>query len=119
MSYKTPKRVVFQHILSYTKRVMNDEILGLEWDDDNLRHILVESPHGLTRLLVETVKDTAPLLFINEPREGRSGTHVMIGPDADGRFWTVILLDRGLGIWRAITGWPSTKSEMSLYGRRD
>jgi hypothetical protein len=36
-----------------------------------------------------------------------------------GRFWTVILLELGSDLWRPITGWPSTGSEIRLYLDRE
>jgi hypothetical protein len=44
----------------------------------------------------------------------------MIGPDEDGRFWTIVLLYRDADLWRPITGWPSTNTEKRLYdGSKD
>jgi hypothetical protein len=45
---------------------------------------------------------------------------MMIGIAADGdppegRLWTVILLEKGGDLWRPITGWPSTGSEMRMF----
>jgi hypothetical protein len=35
-------------------------------------------------------------------------------------FWTVILLQLGDDLWRPITGWPSTGTEVRLFmGRKD
>ncbi len=82
-----------------------------EWDEENEGHC---APHGVTPLLVDQVKDRAPKFFPN--KEGKTGTHMMIGPDRTGRFWTIIVLPAGkAGMWRAITGWPSTNPEISHY----
>jgi hypothetical protein len=91
-----------------------EELDRFEWDDDNLRHVLQESPHGITPVLCETLKNDRPKMFPNTARPGRSGSHVLVGV-SDDRFWTVVLLNKGSGMWRPITGWPSTPSEIRLY----
>jgi hypothetical protein len=91
------------------------ELAAFEWDESNLYHMLVESPHGLGPDLCEEIKDDSPKLIPNRQRAGRSGSHLMVGPDKEGRFWTVVLLDRSRGLWRPITGWPSTANESRLY----
>jgi len=83
-----------------------------EWDERNERHA---AAHGVTPSLVIEVADTQPRFFPNSPGAGRSGSHLMIGPDARGRFWTVVLLDVSYERWRPITGWPSTNTEIRLY----
>jgi hypothetical protein len=95
-----------------------------EWDERNLRHIFEDSPHGLTPQIVQTVAASGPLLVPNQPGVGRSGSHIMIGMATEagaspGRFWTVILLDLGRDLWRPITGWPSTDSEIRLLNERE
>jgi hypothetical protein len=65
---------------------MNEPIHELEWDSGYLRHVLVVAPHGLTPEIAAAVKDGAPWL-LEETRPGRSGSHMMIGPDQSGRFW--------------------------------
>ncbi len=90
------------------------ELIEFEWDEVNETHC---ARHGLTPVLVEAVKDGRPKIFRN--KEGRTGTHMMIGADNEGRLWTMIMLPTGRpGIWRAITGWPSTNSEISLFERK-
>jgi hypothetical protein len=42
------------------------------------------------------------------------------GDPPQGDLWSVILLELGDDMWRPITGWPSTGSEMRLFtGRGD
>lgn len=84
----------------------------IEWDDRNLTHA---ARHGVTPTVVREVLDQRPLFRRN--LAGRSGDHQMIGPDRSGRFWTVILLDLGVGRWRPITGWPSDNEERGWYAR--
>ncbi len=73
----------------------------LELDDRNLRHL---AEHGVTGDAVEEVLSIAPQFFTNLP--DRSGTHVMVGPDANGRFLFVVLSE-GIrrGQWRVITAY--------------
>lgn len=89
--------------------------MEFEWDAANMRHVLFDRPHGVTPRLLRDLSRGAPELFVNPPRIGRSGTHLMIAPDADGRFWTIVLLHRRDTLWRPITGWPSTDSEIRRY----
>jgi hypothetical protein len=41
------------------------------------------------------------------------------GDAPKGEFWTVILLELGNDLWRPITGWPSTGSEIRLFWERE
>jgi uncharacterized DUF497 family protein len=87
-----------------------------EWDDRNLRHFEenYEERH-ISPEIVRQVAERAPKLFPNQPGEGRSGSHLMVGPDREDRLCTVILLELGGERWRPITGWPSTNTEVSAY----
>ena len=82
----------------------------LEWDESNETHC---AQHGVTPGLVEAVLDGQSKLFPN--RAGMTGTHMMVGPDINGRFWTIILLHLQDARWRPITGWPSTGQEIQRY----
>ena len=70
--------------------------------------------HGVTAALLDEVAQQSPKLFPNEG-QGRSGNHLLIGPAVDGRFWTIVVLELMDGVWRPITGWPSTGQELRLY----
>jgi hypothetical protein len=61
-----------------------------------------------------------PFLAVNPSREGRSGSHLMIGPCISGRYWTIVVMevDDALGLWRPITGWPSTEKEIKAWHAR-
>lgn len=84
----------------------------LEWDETNLEHC---ARHGLTAEIAESVRSKEPEFF-RETRKGRTGTHAMLGPSTEGRFWTIKLKRTSReGVWRPITGWPSTNSEISSY----
>lgn len=86
------------------------DVWEFEWDDTNLQH----QWHGLTPVIAERVKDGQPKFFRNKP--GRAGTHKMVGPDINGRLWTIIILGTShRGRWRPITGWPSTKPDIEKY----
>lgn len=98
-------------MLSVTIVAVEIEVAGLEWDEENEAHC---ARHGLTPMIAAKVLDGAPLFFAGKPR--RTATHAMIGPDSEGRLWTVHILETtNPGIWRAITGWPSTGKEIRLY----
>lgn len=84
----------------------------LQWDETNLEHC---ARHGLTAEIAEGVRSDAPEFF-RETRKSRTGTHAMVGPCADGRVWTIKMKRANhQGVWRPITGWPSTKSEIRSY----
>jgi hypothetical protein len=88
--------------------------LQFEWDEHNLQHVMIESPHGITPALLEGMRTQNPQFF-RDARPGRSGSHLMIAPDERGRFWSVVLLHKGGTLWRPITGWPSTNAQIRLY----
>ncbi|HEU0074791.1 MAG TPA: BrnT family toxin [Dehalococcoidia bacterium] len=75
------------------------DVDSLEWDERNLTHV---ADHGVTRDEVEAVLANAPQFFADLPE--RSGTHVMIGPDANNRFLFVVLAETATrNVWRVIT----------------
>ena len=88
--------------------------MQFEWDDNNLLHMLVESPNGITPDLLEELMTNGPKLF-DDPRSNTSGSHFLIAPDNHGRFCTVAVLEKGDNLWRPITGWPSTNRQIRLY----
>lgn len=89
-------------------------VFTFRWDDGpegNLAHC---ARHEVTPVVVIQVYERSPLFFLNDP--GKTGTHVMIGPDANGRFWTTIIAPTSdEGEWKPITGWPSTNTEIRRY----
>jgi hypothetical protein len=91
------------------------EVTALEWDEENESHC---ARHGLTPIVAAEVLGHAPLFF--RGKTGRTATHAMIGPARDDRCWTVHILETAKpGVWRPITGWPSTGQELVLYKRKD
>jgi len=70
--------------------------------------------HGLEPNIVWDVWADTPIVL---SRVGRAGTHLMIGEASSGRIWTVaiLLVDVELGLWRPITGWPSTRKEAKTW----
>lgn len=86
----------------------------LLWEESNLAHC---ARHGVTPLVVAEVKDGSPRFWLNDPH--KTGTHMMVGPDATGRFWTIVILAGGhVGDWKPITGWPSTPTEVKEYNTK-
>lgn len=87
------------------------KVWEFDWDEENLTHCEL---HEVTPELAQEVMNASPMFFLNRP--GKTGTHIMIGPDANRRFWTIILLETPTeGLWRPITGWPSTNTEIAWY----
>ena len=82
-----------------------------DWDQYNIEHL---AEHGLDPLLVAQVYDSEPKLVAHSA-DGRSGSHKIIGPDRQGTFWTIIVLELPDDRWRPITGWESTKTEIRIY----
>jgi hypothetical protein len=89
------------------------EIRAFEFDDRNTRHF----HSGLNETIIWDVWAGPFRLFVNAPNPTRTGSHLMIGPDAEERWWTVVLLliDDQEWLWRPITGWPSTKKEQDAW----
>lgn len=81
-----------------------------QWDDGNLRKA---DAHGYTARTVDEVSGGSPKFRAN--LRGRAATHQMIGPDANERLWTFCVLDVSEGLWRTVTGWPSTAKEREWY----
>jgi hypothetical protein len=90
------------------------EVAEFEFDARNLQHL---ARHGIDPNLVYEILAGDPLFFVNPPAENRSGSHLMIGPAAGGRWWTIVMVqvDDIASIWRPITGWPSTVKEQHLW----
>ena len=88
------------------------DVRDWEFDERNRAHL---ARHGIDDNLVWDVWAGNPMLVPNKP--GRSASHLMIGPDSNGRLWTIVivLMDDDLGLWRAITGWPSDRKERESW----
>jgi hypothetical protein len=97
------------------------EVSSFEWDDDNEEHLYQERHGWVTIADVTDVHLNAPRYFRNLPDRG--GTHVLIGPSFEGRFFYIVLAPtKEEGRWRPITGWKLTaKKGRQLYNikRRD
>lgn len=85
-------------------------IAGWLWDEGNLGKA---EAHGYTPRTVDEVAGGDPKFRPN--LRGRAATHQMIGPASDGRVWTFCVLEAQDGVWRTVTGWPSTKGEREWY----
>lgn len=91
------------------------EIAGFEFDDDNRRHL--RDRGRIDENLITEVWAGDPVFAVNPPMAGRSGTHLMIGPDALGTSWTIVIVctDETNSAWRPITGWKSTNKELRTW----
>jgi hypothetical protein len=86
------------------------DVQRFDWDEENEGH----QKWGLNLWIADDVLNNRPIFFPNERR--KTGSHKMIGPTFTGSFWTVILKRTGLAkVWRPITGWPSSDSEVAAY----
>jgi hypothetical protein len=75
-------------------RQIRIEIQRLDWDEENENH----QKWGLNLWIADEVLNDRPLFFSNGLR--KTGSHKMIGPTPEGRFWTVILKRTALAkIW--------------------
>ena len=90
------------------------DVQEFEWDEWNTAHL---AEHGVLRSDVDAVRLNAPLFFANLP--DRSGSHVMIGPDAAGGFFYVVLVEsERAGVWRVITAYRYARRRALRYYRR-
>lgn len=86
----------------------------LDWDVDETNTEELAA-HGVTLEIVDDVVQNRPRFRRNKKR--RRATRQMIGPDGGGRFWVICLLETGPAIWRPITGWAATESEINWWRR--
>lgn len=93
---------------------MTGEIREFEFDDRNLRHL---ASHEIDANLVLDILTGEPVIAVNEPRHDRSGSHLMIGPSAMGRYWTIVIIevDSEAGVWRPIRAGQAHRRSLS-YG---
>ena len=78
-------------------------IEALIWDEEIERHF---ARHLVNHGNVMAVLDSDPITHENLP--GRSGTHVMIGPDDSGRILYVSIKPTDMpNVWEPVTGWQS------------
>ena len=90
--------------------------MEFELDARNLKHFHEDHPErGIDRALLDAIASGRPAVFENEPRANRSGSHIIVGPDTSGRFWTIVALHIHGDTWRPITGWPSTDPEIRRH----
>ena len=85
----------------------------LEFDDYNREEL---AQHGIDLLQVYAVLGRQPLFVRN--KRGRAATYKVIGPDSSGRMLTVAIAATAVrSRWRPVTGWPSTRGEVTLWRR--
>lgn len=87
-----------------------------EWDfdDGNLSHL---AARDIDAAFIRQIAAGEPRFVRHPPREDRSSTHWMIGPAADGRYWTIAIrkVEDVPSTWRPITGWPSNRKHRRIY----
>jgi len=83
----------------------------LEFDEHNEQEL---ASHDIDPLQVMTVLAGRPLFVRN--KRGRAATHKVIGPDSGGTILTIAIAATAVqGRWRPVTGWASTKGEITLW----
>jgi len=83
----------------------------LEFDEHNEDEL---ARHGIDPLQVCAVLADQPLFVRN--KRGRAATYKVIGPDSSGTMLTVAIAATAVrSRWRPVTGWPSTRGEVTLW----
>lgn len=74
--------------------------------------------HNLDPETVDEVLENAPKFFPNL-KKNQAASHMMIGPDNGGKFWTIFIkeVDPDAHRWRVITGWESESEHIQKYRR--
>jgi uncharacterized DUF497 family protein len=87
---------------------------GFEWDEENESELW--DPHRILPWEVEEVFWNEPV-WVRNKKEG-SGDYKMIGRTNGGRRLTIVVETKEVTrMLRPITGWESTRGELSRYGR--
>ena len=98
------------------------EIWDLEFDDANRRHFAEGAASGRTydENTITDVRADDPRMFMNAQSPTRSASHLMIGRDSNGQFWTIpiVYVDEEAHVWRPITGIPSSEKEKRAWHER-
>lgn len=83
----------------------------LEFDEHNEEEL---ARHGIDPLRAYAVVTGQPLFVRN--KRGRAATYKVIGPDSSGTMLTIPIAATALpGRWRPVTGWASTRGEVTLW----
>ncbi len=84
------------------------KIREFEWDEGNALHI--QLGHGV-------LPEEAEEVFIGSPvlRKIRGGRYAAFGRTTEGRYLTIVFLNKGSGLVRIITGWDMTRKEKHYY----
>lgn len=85
------------------------DVTEFVWTRTGFQHV---RRHGGSIRVCKEVLARAPK-FVRQ--SGRTGTHLMIGPDARGRFWTIAIEDLGDRKARALTAWPTKARQIRRY----
>ncbi len=81
-----------------------------EWDEGNIEHILRHN----------AIPDEVEEACVNKPhiRKTVEGRYLVYGVTDSGRYLFIVGINKGKGIFRAITARDMTEREKSLYKRR-
>jgi uncharacterized DUF497 family protein len=83
----------------------------LEFDEHNEKEL---AHHGIDVLRAYAVVASQPLFVRN--KRGRAAAYKVIGPDSGGAMLTIAIAATAVrGRWRPVTGWASTKGEITLW----
>ena len=83
----------------------------LEFDEHNEEEL---ARHGIDPLQVYAVLAGQPLFVRN--KRGRAATYKVIGLDSSGAMLTIAIAATTVrGRWRPVTGWLSTRGEVTLW----
>lgn len=85
----------------------------LEWDRDNREHL---AQHSIRPWLVQALVEIGEWVPLRD-KYGREDYRTIIGITPRSLI-TVVLQDKGEGVWRPATGWPSTPEEVRRFHAR-
>jgi len=84
------------------------------WNDEIEAHL---AKHEVTRAHIRAVLANTPRYFEN--LEGRGGSHVMVGPDNEGRYFYVSISRTVEATrWYPVTAWPLGRRGARIYNSR-
>jgi hypothetical protein len=88
-------------------------VADFRFDDDNASHI---SRHDVHEHDLREVLANAPQYFVNPPSPDRTASHLMLGPNKDGRFILAAISEVEPNIWRPVTAhWFHTRLARRFY----
>lgn len=91
------------------------EVNDLEFGDVTVTKLV---GHEVTPTDVLAVLANEPQFFKNLP--GRSGSHVMLGPNMEDRFFYIVLVESSKpGTWNVVTGYHYSRRRALRFYRRE